>query len=55
MKRVPSPTLPDILRTTLEHIEADTEVAPDVPTLRRLKQSILRALADLEIRKTNAA
>ena len=57
MQRVPSPspTLPGILRSTLEHIAADTEINPDDSSLRRLKLSILRALAELEVRKANAA
>lgn len=55
MDRLTTPSLAEILRTTLECVERDMEVSPDDPALRHLKQAILYLLADLEIRKDNAA
>jgi hypothetical protein len=55
MDRLTTPSLAEILRNTLECIERDMEITPDDPALTRLKQAILRTLADLEIRKANAA
>jgi len=54
MEMITAPTLAKILRTTLERLESDREITRDDPRLRRLKRSILQALADLEIRKATA-
>jgi hypothetical protein len=55
MDQVTTPSLAEILRTTLEGVERDMEISPDDPALLRLKQAIVYLLADLEIRKENAA
>ena len=55
MDRLITPSFAEILRNTLECVERDMEVTPDDLALRRLKHAILCLLADLEIRKSNAA
>lgn len=43
------PTLVDVLRSTLRHLEETEELRPDDPALLEIKSSIVRAIADLEI------
>jgi len=47
------PTLIDVLRSTLRHLEESEELKPDDPALLEIKGSILRAIAELEIIRMN--
>lgn len=52
------PDLIDLLEATLKHLEENQNLSSDDPALLELKQSIVRALAELELvrpRKTEAA
>jgi hypothetical protein len=50
--RIPTaPTLIDLLRSTLKQMERDEEFSPDDPAAMELKASLLRAIAELELRK----
>ena len=52
--RIPSPpNLVDLLRSTLKLMEQDEDFSPDDPAALELKASILRAIAELELRKTS--
>lgn len=42
-------TLVDVLRSTLRHLEETEELRPDDPALLEIKNTIVRAIADLEI------
>jgi hypothetical protein len=53
VKKVPS--LIDVLRSTFKQLEQTIELRPDDPALRELKRSILTAIAELEVRKSEAA
>jgi hypothetical protein len=44
----PSPSLVDLLLSTLEKLERAEGLDPHDPALRQLKQTILRVIADLE-------
>jgi len=50
-----SPTIIDLLRSTLERLEADPHLDATEPKLQELKGSILLAIAELEMRKQDAA
>jgi len=47
----PSPNLVQILRSTLRRLEQSTEFSSDDLALRELKHSVLRLIADLQLRK----
>lgn len=47
----PSPTLIDVLRSTLLSLEQSREFSTDDPTLQEFKRTIIRLLADLQLRK----
>ena len=47
----PSPNLVQILRSTLQRLEQSREYAPDDLALREFKRSVLRLIADLQLRK----
>jgi hypothetical protein len=52
------PDLIDLLQATLEHLKRNQNLSSDDPALLELKQTIVRALAELELvspRKTEAA
>lgn len=49
------PTLIDLLRSTLKRLEETPGVGPDDPKLVEVKNSILRSIAELEVRKQDAA
>jgi hypothetical protein len=52
--RIPSPpTLIDLLRSTLKQMERDEEFSSDDPAALELKASLLRAIAELELRKAD--
>jgi hypothetical protein len=55
MMQFSSPTLIDLLRSTLRRLEENSELDPADPQLRELKGSILRSIAELEIQKTGDA
>ncbi|HEX9201774.1 MAG TPA: hypothetical protein VF865_19610 [Acidobacteriaceae bacterium] len=50
-----SPAFLEVLRSTLERVEHTLELAPDDPKLIEFKRSVLRAIAELEMRKSDAA
>jgi hypothetical protein len=47
----PSPHMIQILRSTLQKLERSREYALDDPALQEFKRSILRLIADLQLRK----
>jgi hypothetical protein len=47
----PSPNLVQILRSTLLRLEQSREFSPDDLALREFKRSVLRLIADLQLRK----
>ncbi len=55
LRTKPSPTLANVLRRTLARLCSSPEVDRDDPALRMLKRSIVRALAELEVRKADTA
>ena len=48
-------SLVDLLRSTLQHLEETEELEHDDPALLEIKGSILRAIAELEIRRSASA
>jgi len=50
-----SPTIIDLLRSTLERLEADKDLDASDPQLQDLKSSILLAIAEMEMKKQDAA
>jgi hypothetical protein len=51
----PSPALIQLLRSTLQRLEESSGLDPDDPKLIEFKNSILRAIAELEVQRSNAA
>ena len=51
----PSPALIQLLRSTLQRLEESSGLDPDDPKLVEFKNSILRAIAELEVQRSNAA
>jgi hypothetical protein len=49
-----SPSLIELLRSTLEQLESSPELQKNDAAMRELKSSILRTLAELEVRKSAA-
>ena len=49
----PSPNLMEVLRSTLESLERSTEVNHDDAALQEFKRTLLRMIADLQLRKDN--
>jgi hypothetical protein len=49
------PSLIDVLRSTFEQLEQTIELRPDDPAVRELKRSVLAAIAELEVQKSDAA
>jgi hypothetical protein len=50
----PSRTLLDILRSTAEKIELNSDLPPDDPAVVEFKLSILRSIAELEVAASSA-
>jgi hypothetical protein len=48
----PSPSLIEVLRSTLNRLEQHEDLASDDPALAELKGSILRTITELEVTKT---
>jgi hypothetical protein len=48
----PPPSLIELLRSTLQQVEQSAEVSPNDSSLQKLKSSIVRTIADLEIQKS---
>lgn len=46
------PGLIDVLRSTLRHLEVAEGLRPDDPALIEIKSHILRAIAELELKRT---
>jgi hypothetical protein len=46
-----TPSLIEVLQSTLAHVERNTELPPDDLTMIDLKRSILRVIAELEVSK----
>lgn len=53
MRRRPSRGLLDVLRSTVDQIGRNTDLAPGDPALTRLKGALLRSIADLELVDTS--
>jgi hypothetical protein len=49
----PSPTLVEVLRSTLLRLEHSPDFSVDDPAFQEFKRSILRLMADLQLRKEN--
>jgi hypothetical protein len=47
-----SPSLAEVLRSTLKRLEQNEDLASDDPALAELKATILRAITELEVGKT---
>ncbi len=47
----PSPNLVEVLRSTLENLEKSTAFSPDYAALHEFKRSVVRLIADLQLRK----
>lgn len=47
-----SPSLAEVLRSTLKRLEQNEDLASDDPALNELKGTILRAITELEVGKT---
>jgi hypothetical protein len=50
-----SPTLIELLRSTLTRLEETEGLDPNDPRVVEFKNSILRSIAELELRKSEAA
>lgn len=50
-----SPAFLQVLRSTLQRLEEAPGVDPDDPKLLEFKASIMRAIAEMEMRKTDSA
>lgn len=50
-----APTLIELLRSTLRRLEESQGVDPNDPTMIEFKNSILRSIAELELRRQDAA
>jgi hypothetical protein len=55
MHQFSSPTLIDLLRSTLRRLEENPELDPNDPQLQELKSFILLSIAELDLRKQEAA
>jgi len=44
-----SPTLTELLRSTLKRLEQNERLSPNDPALREIKSAILRSIAELEL------
>ena len=51
----PSPKLIELLRSTLRRLEEESGLDPNDPRLQEFKNSILRSIAEMEVRKQDAA
>jgi hypothetical protein len=49
MRRVPTPKLLSVLRTTVSQLEKNTDLAPDDPALADLKKALLHRIANLQM------
>jgi hypothetical protein len=47
------PALAELLRSTLQHLEETENLSSDDPALLEIKSHILRAIAELEIRRAS--
>jgi hypothetical protein len=50
-----SPSLVDLLRSTLRRLVESDNLDPNDPTFMELKSTILRSIAELELRRQEAA
>ncbi len=50
-----SPSLVSLLRSTLQRLEESANIDPRDPTFMELKSTILRSIAELELRRQEAA
>jgi len=53
--RISSPTLIDLLSSTLRRLEDTPELDPHDPILVEFKRAITRSIAELELRRADAA
>jgi hypothetical protein len=52
MRQRPSRRLVSVLRSTIDQLARNTDLAPDDPALTQLKGALLRRVADLELLDT---
>jgi hypothetical protein len=52
---LPTPSLVDLLRSTLHRLEQSPGIDPRDPRFLELKATILRSIAELEVRRQEAA
>lgn len=50
-----SPSLVEILRSTLARVEQSADLSPDDPAMVKLRRLVLRLIAELEVAKTRKA
>jgi hypothetical protein len=50
-----SPSLVEILRSTLARVERSVDLSPDDPALAELRSLVLRLIAELEVAKARRA
>jgi len=50
----PSPILIELLRSTLQRLEEELGLEPNDPKLLEFKNTILRSIAEMEVRKQDA-
>jgi hypothetical protein len=50
-----SPSLVEILRSTLAQVEQSADLSPDDPAMVKLRRLVLRLIAELEVAKTRKA
>jgi hypothetical protein len=51
----PAPTLVEVLRSTLLRLEHSQDFSADDPAFQDFKRSILRLMADLQLRRENSS
>jgi hypothetical protein len=51
MRRPPTLTLVELLRSTMKQLEQSADFNPDEPALRGLRSSLVRTIAELNLRK----
>ena len=49
-----SPSLSELLRSTLKRLEQNEHLSPNDPALREIKNAILRSIAELELARDQA-
>jgi len=55
MAASPSPKVLAVLRATLRKLQSDPDISQEDPVVQDFKRSVLRSVANLEIKKDDAA